>query len=87
LTSGCSLIVAEVTLRGLARRRLALDVDLILLPLTMYVAQHDHVGQSVRFLALGLAWATSTAALFATIAAREIEPRSGGGAKLPFAKP
>jgi hypothetical protein len=48
---------------------------LILLPLTMYFAQHDHVGQSVRFLALGLAWATSTVALFATIAAREIEPR------------
>jgi hypothetical protein len=69
-----SLIVAEVTLRGLARRRLALAL-LILLPLTMYFAQHDHVGQSVRFLALGLAWATSTVALFATIAAREIEPR------------
>ena len=34
-----------------------------------------HLGQSIRFVCLGLGWALSTAALFAGSAARAIEPR------------
>ncbi len=63
-----------MTLRGLVRRRGTLAL-LIALPLLFYVARHSLAGQSVRFLAVGLAWATSTLALFAALAARTTEPR------------
>jgi hypothetical protein len=68
------VIVAEMTLRGLARRRGTLAL-LVALPLLFYVARHSLAGQSVRFLAIGLAWAISTLALFAALAARDTEPR------------
>jgi hypothetical protein len=68
------LIMAEMTLRGLLRRRTSLAL-LVLLPLAFYAARHDQVGQSIRFLALGLAWAVSTVALFATLDARQTESR------------
>ncbi|MFG1954893.1 ABC transporter permease [Micromonospora sp. NPDC048830] len=49
---------------------------MLLLPLTFYLIRRDaYVGQSVRSLLLGISWAVSTAALFATSAARELEPR------------
>lgn len=67
-------IVAEMTLRALARRRLS-TVLLIALPLLFYVARHELAGQSIRFLAIGLAWALSTIALFASLQARATEPR------------
>jgi hypothetical protein len=68
------VIVAEMTLRALARRRASLAL-LVALPLLFYLVRHDLPGQSVRFLALGLAWAASTLALFAALAARGSEPR------------
>ena len=68
------MIVAEMTVRGIARRRASLAL-LLALPLLFYLVRHDLPGQSVRFLALGLAWAASTLALFAALAARESEPR------------
>jgi hypothetical protein len=68
------VIVAEMTLRGLSRRHGTLML-LIALPLLFYVARHSLPGQSVRFLAIGLAWAVSTLALFAALAARSTEPR------------
>jgi hypothetical protein len=68
------MIVAEMTLRGLARRRSSLAL-LLLLPLAFYIARHGFPGQAVRFLAIGLAWAVSTLALFAALAARDTEPR------------
>ncbi len=67
--------VAEMALREVARRRTVL-VILLLLPLPFYLARRgDHLGQSIRFVCLGLGWAQSTAALFAGSAARAIEPR------------
>jgi hypothetical protein len=68
------LTVAEMALRELSRRRGVLLL-LLALPLVTYLARHDHVGQSIRFLLLGLAWAVSTAALFASGTSRHIEPR------------
>ncbi|TBL27731.1 MULTISPECIES: ABC transporter permease [unclassified Micromonospora] len=67
--------VAEMTLRELARRRGVLLL-LLLMPLVFWMIRRDsHVGQSIRALFLGISWAVSTAALFATSAARELEPR------------
>ena len=68
-------VVAEMALREIARRRSVL-VILLLLPLAFYLSRRgDHLGQSIRFVCLGLGWALSTAALFAGSAARAIEPR------------
>jgi len=67
--------VAEMTLRELIRRRGVLAL-LLLLPMGFYLVRRDEaVGQSVRSLFLGIGWAVSTAALFATSANRAIEPR------------
>lgn len=68
------LVTAEMTLRELVRRKRAIAF-LLLLPLVFYAVRHEYVGQSVRSLFLGLGWAVSTAALFATAAARTIDPR------------
>lgn len=69
------LTVAEMTLRELLRRRGVLAL-MLLLPLAFYLIRRDsYVGQSVRSLMLGISWAVSTAALFATSAGRELEPR------------
>ncbi|MFR9777739.1 ABC transporter permease [Micromonospora sp. MS34] len=69
------LTVAEMTLRELLRRRGVLLL-LLLMPLAFYLIRRDaYVGQSVRALLLGISWAVSTAALFATGAARDLEPR------------
>lgn len=70
-----TMTVAEMTLRQLVRRRGVLLL-LLLLPLGFYLLRrNDYVGQSVRSLFLGIGWAVSTAALFATSASRDIEPR------------
>jgi hypothetical protein len=70
-----TIVVAEMALRELLRRRTVL-VILLLLPLAFYLSRRgDHLGQSIRFVFLGLGWAMSTAALFAGSAARRIEPR------------
>jgi hypothetical protein len=63
-----------MTTRGLTRRRTAAAL-LVMLPLAFYFVRHDLPGQSVRFLAIGLAWAASTLALFAALGARAGEPR------------
>jgi hypothetical protein len=69
-----TLTMAEMTLRGLLRRRGSLLL-MVALPLAFYVARHELVGQSIRFLAFGLAWAVSTLALFAALDARQTEAR------------
>ncbi|MGI5215800.1 hypothetical protein [Plantactinospora sp. CA-290183] len=67
--------VAELALREILRRRSVL-VILVLLPLAFYLSRRgDHLGQSIRFVCLGIGWALSTAALFAGSAARGMEPR------------
>ncbi|MFC7549183.1 hypothetical protein [Plantactinospora sp. GCM10030261] len=72
---GKSLTVAEMTVRQLVRRRGVLLL-LLLLPLGFYVMRRDDsIGQSVRSLLLGIGWAVSVAALFATTSAREMETR------------
>jgi hypothetical protein len=71
---GDAVVAGRMTLRGLLRRRTSLAL-LVALPLAFYLARHQHVGQSVRFLALGVAWAVSTAAFFAAAAARDVERR------------
>ncbi|BCB86261.1 hypothetical protein [Phytohabitans suffuscus] len=68
------LTVAEMALREISRRRGVL-VLLLTLPLVCYLVRHDQVGQSIRFVMLGLAWAVSTAALFASGTSRHVEPR------------
>ncbi|GAA4692072.1 hypothetical protein [Phytohabitans rumicis] len=69
------ITVAEMALREMLRRRGVL-VLLLTLPLAFYLVRRgDHVGQSIRFLLLGIAWAVSTAALFASGTSRPIEPR------------
>ena len=65
---------ATMALRALLRRRLALLV-LLLFPLVLYGAAYDALGRSVRALVFGISWAMSTVAFFATISAREIDPR------------
>ncbi|MDW3847043.1 ABC transporter permease [Micromonospora sp. BRA006-A] len=79
-----TLVVAEAALRELLRRRTVL-VILLLMPLAFYLSRRgDHLGQSIRFVCIGLGWALSTAALFAGSAARGIEPRlrlSGYGSR------
>ncbi|MDG4750406.1 hypothetical protein O7630_05615 [Micromonospora sp. WMMD718] len=79
-----TLVVAEAALRELLRRRTVL-VILLLMPLAFYLSRRgDHLGQSIRFVCLGLGWALSTAALFAGSAARGIESRlrlSGYGSR------
>jgi len=70
-----TLTVAEMALREVLRRRSVLLI-LALLPLAFYLSRRgDHLGQSIRFVCLGIGWALSTAALFAGNAARGLEPR------------
>jgi hypothetical protein len=67
--------VSEMSLREILRRRGVLAL-LLALPLGFYFLRRgDHTGQSIRSLFLGLTWAVSTAALFASAASRAIEPR------------
>jgi hypothetical protein len=69
------LTVAEMALREISRRRAVLAI-IGLLPLAFYLSRsHDHLGQSIRFVFLGVSWTISAAALFAGSAARGIEPR------------
>lgn len=70
-----TLMIAETALREVARRRSVLAI-LLLLPLAFYASRRgDHLGESIRFVCLGLGWAQSTAALFTGSAARAMEPR------------
>ena len=69
-----SLVVAEMTVRALVRRRLSL-VLFVALPVVLYAARHDGVGQSTRALIFGVSWAMSTVAFFAATDAASIEPR------------
>lgn len=70
-----TLVVAEMALREISRRRGVL-ILLALLPLAFYYSRRGEAyWQSVRFVSLGIGWTLSTAALFAGSAARAIEPR------------
>ncbi len=67
---------ARLTVLALLRRRLPMTV-LVVLPVALYLASHETIGRSVRALVFGISWAVSTVALFATLAARELEPGLG----------
>lgn len=67
-------LAGEMVLRGLLRRRLALAL-LVVLPLAFFAARHELVGQSIRFLTLGVAWSVSTVAFFAAVDAADAEHR------------
>ncbi len=69
-----ALVVARATAVELLRRRTVV-VLMIAVPLAFYVARHELTGQSIRFLAVGMAWALSTLAAFAGIAGQAIDPR------------
>lgn len=67
--------VADLAVRENLRRRGVLAL-LLALPLAFYLIRRtDHTGQSIRLLFLGVGWAVSTAALFATGSSRPVEPR------------
>lgn len=67
-------VVAEMTVRSLVRRRVSM-VILVVLPLLLYLARHDQVGQSIRGLLFGVSWAVTTVAYFAATATWDVEPR------------
>lgn len=69
-------IVGRMTVRSLVRRRVSM-VILVALPLLLYAARHDHVGQSIRGLLFGVSWAVTTVAYFAATAMWDVEPRLG----------
>ena len=69
-----ALVVARATAVELLRRRTVV-VLMVVVPLAFYVARHELTGQSIRFLAVGMAWALSTLAAFAGIAGQAIDPR------------
>jgi hypothetical protein len=63
------LTIARMSLREVARRR-GVVILMIMLPLSFYLVRRDLPGQSIRFLALGIAWAVSTLSLFGACTAR-----------------
>ncbi|SOE02762.1 hypothetical protein [Blastococcus haudaquaticus] len=67
-------VMARSTAVELLRRRTVVAL-MVLVPLAFYAARHDLTGQSIRFLAIGLAWALSTLSAFAGIAGQAIDPR------------
>jgi hypothetical protein len=73
---GGAALAGEIVVRGLLRRHLSL-VLLVVLPLVFFAARHEHVGQSIRFLVLGVAWSVSTVAFFAAVAGQQVEHRLG----------
>jgi hypothetical protein len=66
--------IARMCLLEVSRRRGVLLL-MALLPLWFYLVRRDHTGQSIRLLALGVAWAVSTLALFTSCSARSVEQR------------
>lgn len=69
------MMIGEMTVRDLVRRRTVVGL-LFALPLLFYLARHDsHTGQAVRFVLIGLGFTSSAAGLFATISARSLEFR------------
>jgi len=70
-----SLMAAQMQGRQLGRRRAAL-VIVVLLPVALYFSQTASGPENaIAFGALGVAWALATTALFASLSARESEPR------------
>jgi hypothetical protein len=68
------LVVARATVVEVLRRRLVVAM-MLLVPLAFYAARHDLLGQSIRFVAVGMAWSLSTFAAFAGIAGQDVDPR------------
>jgi hypothetical protein len=68
------LVVARATAVELLRRRTVV-VLMVAVPLAFYIGRHELTGQSIRFLAVGMAWALSTLAAFAGIAGQAFDPR------------
>lgn len=73
-TVSTAAVVARLCLREVSRRRTVVLL-VISLPLWFYLVRRDLVGQSIRFLALGIGWAVSTLTLFVVNAARVTDPR------------
>ncbi|MFF5293211.1 hypothetical protein [Paractinoplanes globisporus] len=69
-----ALVVAALSAREVGRRRVALAL-MVTLPLWFYLLRRSAEGQSVRMLALGMAWAVSALTLFVVNAARGVDPR------------
>ncbi|BCJ40837.1 hypothetical protein GCM10010168_48640 [Actinoplanes ianthinogenes] len=69
-----ALVVAELSAREVGRRRAAVLL-VIALPLWFYLVRRDLAGQSIRMLALGIAWSISTLTLFVVNASRGVDPR------------
>jgi hypothetical protein len=67
-------VVARATARELLRRRTVV-VLMVLVPLAFYAGRHELLGQSVRFLHVGLAWTLGTLAAFAGLAGQAMDPR------------
>lgn len=67
-------LLVDTTVRAVARRRLTVAI-LVIMPVALYLASSDAPGRAVRALVFGLSWSVSTVAFFATLSAREIEPR------------
>ena len=70
------LTVAEMQGRDLVRRRLAL-VILVALPLAFYLSMIGNPTDPFALVAggIGMSWSVASAALFAVLAARRVDPR------------
>lgn len=68
------MVVMEMTLRELLRRRVML-VLLIAVPATFALSSADHEGRAIRFAAIGTAWAASTLGLFSALGSRDVDRR------------
>ena len=66
--------VAQVSLRELARRRVAL-IFVFVLPLVFYLSRIDVSWQAIRFLSIGVGWAIATLSLFSHVASRDLDRR------------
>lgn len=67
-------LLAEVTVRELARRRGVVALTL-LLPLSFYLVRIGTHWTALRLLAIGLGWAVATLALFTAVSARGLDRR------------
>lgn len=67
--------MADATMHELGRRRGVVAL-MLALPMMFYLGRRgDHTGQALRFLLLGVGFTVTTGSLFATAAARSLEPR------------
>ncbi len=63
-----------MTFRAILQRRFTLAI-LMIMPVAFYFVSSDTVGRAIRSLVFGVSWALSTVAFFASISARQLDPR------------